>query len=108
VPCGASRETVRRSEPAGWAGVVQPDGLGHRHALGEGASVGIHLVMTGARALLAGRISALREEQLVFKLAEKDDYALAGLRPRDMPDEMAPGRAFRTGSGVADRIRRSS
>ena len=60
----------------------------------------MHLVMTGDRSLLAGRISALCEEKLVFKLAEKDDYALAGLRPRDMPDEMPPGRAFRTGSGV--------
>jgi S-DNA-T family DNA segregation ATPase FtsK/SpoIIIE len=36
----------------------------------------------------------------VFKLAEKDDYALAGLRPRDMPDEVPAGRAFRTGSGI--------
>ncbi|HEY7262383.1 MAG TPA: FtsK/SpoIIIE domain-containing protein [Trebonia sp.] len=68
--------------------------------LGEGASAGIHLVMTGDRSLLAGRISALCEEKLVFKLAEKDDYALAGLRPRDMPDEITPGRAFRTGSGI--------
>jgi DNA segregation ATPase FtsK/SpoIIIE, S-DNA-T family len=68
--------------------------------LGEGASAGIHLVMTGDRSLLAGRISALCEEKLVFKLAEKDDYALAGLRPRDMPDEIPPGRAFRTGSGI--------
>ncbi len=38
--------------------------------------------MTGDRSLLAGRISALCEEKLIFKLAEKDDYALAGLRPR--------------------------
>jgi S-DNA-T family DNA segregation ATPase FtsK/SpoIIIE len=68
--------------------------------LGEGASAGVHLVMTGDRSLLAGRISALCEEKLVFKLAEKDDYALAGLRPRDMPDDVPPGRAFRTGSGV--------
>jgi DNA segregation ATPase FtsK/SpoIIIE, S-DNA-T family len=68
--------------------------------LAEGASTGIHLVMTGDRSLLAGRISALCEEKLVFKLAEKEDYALAGLRPRDMPDEVPPGRAFRTGSGV--------
>jgi S-DNA-T family DNA segregation ATPase FtsK/SpoIIIE len=68
--------------------------------LGEGASVGVHLVMTGDRSLLAGRISAMCEEKLVFKLADKDDYGLAGLRPRDMPDEVAPGRAFRTGSGV--------
>jgi DNA segregation ATPase FtsK/SpoIIIE, S-DNA-T family len=68
--------------------------------LGEGASAGVHLVMTGDRSLLAGRISALCEEKLVFKLAEKDDYALAGLRPRDMPDDVPPGRAFRTGSGM--------
>jgi S-DNA-T family DNA segregation ATPase FtsK/SpoIIIE len=68
--------------------------------LGEGASVGIHLVMTGDRSLLAGRISSLCEEKLVFKLAEKDDYSLAGLRPRDMPDEVPPGRAFRAGSGL--------
>jgi DNA segregation ATPase FtsK/SpoIIIE, S-DNA-T family len=68
--------------------------------LGEGASVGMHLVMTGDRSLLAGRISAMCEEKLVFKLADKDDYGLAGLRPRDMPDQIPPGRAFRTGSGV--------
>jgi S-DNA-T family DNA segregation ATPase FtsK/SpoIIIE len=68
--------------------------------LGEGASAGLHLVMTGDRSLLAGRISALCEEKLVLKLAEKDDYALAGLRPRDMPDEIPPGRAFRTGTGI--------
>jgi DNA segregation ATPase FtsK/SpoIIIE, S-DNA-T family len=68
--------------------------------LGEGASAGVHLVMTGDRSLLAGRISALCEEKLVFKLAEKDDYALAGLRPRDMHEEVPTGRAFRTGSGI--------
>jgi S-DNA-T family DNA segregation ATPase FtsK/SpoIIIE len=68
--------------------------------LGEGASAGVHLVMTGDRSLLAGRVSSLCEEKLVFKLAEKDDYALAGLRPRDMPDDIPPGRAFRTGTGI--------
>jgi S-DNA-T family DNA segregation ATPase FtsK/SpoIIIE len=68
--------------------------------LGEGASVGVHLIMTGDRSLLAGRIAALCEEKLVFKLAEREDYALAGLRPRDMPDEVPPGRAFRAGTGV--------
>ena len=68
--------------------------------LGEGASVGVHLVMTGDRSLLAGRISAMCEQKLVFKMAEKDDYGLAGLRPREMPDDVPPGRAFRAGSGV--------
>ncbi|HUN36928.1 MAG TPA: FtsK/SpoIIIE domain-containing protein [Trebonia sp.] len=68
--------------------------------LGEGASVGVHLVMTGDRSLLAGRISAMCEQKLAFKLAEKEDYGLIGLRPRDMPDDIPPGRAFRAGSGV--------
>jgi DNA segregation ATPase FtsK/SpoIIIE, S-DNA-T family len=68
--------------------------------LTEGASVGLHLVMTGDRSLLLGRISSLCEEKLIFKLAEKDDYRLAGLNPRDLPDDLPPGRAFRAGSGA--------
>ena len=68
--------------------------------LSEGASAGVHLVMTGDRSLLAGRISALCEERMVFKLAEKEDYALAGLRPREIPNDIPPGRAFRAGSGT--------
>ena len=68
--------------------------------LSEGASAGMHLVMTGDRSLLVGRISALCEEKLVFKLAEKEDYRLAGLNPRDLPDDLPPGRAFRAGSGT--------
>jgi S-DNA-T family DNA segregation ATPase FtsK/SpoIIIE len=68
--------------------------------LTEGASAGMHLVMAGDRSLLLGRISSLCEEKLIFKLAEKDDYRLAGLNPRDLPDDMPPGRAFRAGSGT--------
>jgi S-DNA-T family DNA segregation ATPase FtsK/SpoIIIE len=68
--------------------------------LAEGASCGVHLVMTGDRSLLAGRIGAMCEDKLVFKLAERDDYALAGLRPRDIPLEIPPGRCFRAGTGV--------
>ena len=49
--------------------------------LSEGASAGMHLVMTGDRSLLAGRISALCEEKLVFKLAEKEDYAAGRAQP---------------------------
>ena len=68
--------------------------------LSEGASAGMHLVMTGDRTLLAGRISAYCEEKLTFKLPEKEDYALIGLRPRELPDEIPPGRAFRSGAGT--------
>jgi len=56
--------------------------------------------VTGDRSLLAGRIAALCEDKVAFKLAEKEDYALIGLRPREMPDEIPPGRAFRAGSGA--------
>ncbi len=68
--------------------------------LSEGVSVGMHLVMMGDRSLLVGRISALCEEKLVFKLAEMEDYRLAGLNPRDLPDDLPPGRAFRSGFGT--------
>ena len=72
--------------------------------LSEGASAGIHLVMTGDRSLLAGRIAAMCEDKLVFKLAERDDYALAGLRPRDLPAEIPPGRAFTAGTGTQTQV----
>ena len=68
--------------------------------LSEGTSAGMHLVMTGDRSLLAGRISALCEEKLVFKLAEREDYRLAGLNPRDLPGDLPPGRALRAGTGA--------
>jgi DNA segregation ATPase FtsK/SpoIIIE, S-DNA-T family len=40
----------------------------------------------------------------VFRLAEKDDYALAGLRPRDLPDDIPPGRAFRAATGTETQV----
>jgi S-DNA-T family DNA segregation ATPase FtsK/SpoIIIE len=72
--------------------------------LAEGASAGIHLVMTGDRSLLAGRIAAMCEDKLAFKLAEKDDYALIGLRPRTLPDDIPPGRAYRAGTGTETQV----
>jgi len=68
--------------------------------LAEGASAGIHLVMTGDRTLLAGRIAAMCEDKLAFRLAERDDYALIGLRARDLPEDIPPGRAYRAGTGT--------
>ncbi len=70
----------------------------------EGASAGMHLIMTGDRSLLAGRIAAMCEDKLVFKLAEADDYALAGLRPRDLPGDIPPGRAFWAGTGTQTQV----
>jgi S-DNA-T family DNA segregation ATPase FtsK/SpoIIIE len=72
--------------------------------LSEGASAGVHLIMTGDRSLLAGRIAAMCEDRLVFKLAERDDYALAGLRPRDLPADVPPGRTFTASTGTETQI----
>jgi S-DNA-T family DNA segregation ATPase FtsK/SpoIIIE len=85
--------TLGELEAGGLTGVLT-------RLLSEGASAGMHLVMTGDRSLLVGRISALCEEKLVFKLAEKEDYRLAGLNPRELPDDVPPGRAVRAGSGA--------
>ncbi|MGW0737322.1 FtsK/SpoIIIE domain-containing protein [Streptomyces sp. NPDC002851] len=66
----------------------------------EGASVGIHLVITGDRQLLTGRISSLTEDKLALRLADRSDFSMIGLNSRKVPDEIAPGRAFRNEAGT--------
>ena len=66
----------------------------------EGAGAGLRLVVTGDRSLLTDRIAALVEDKLVLRLADREDYRLAGLKPRNVPDEVPPGRAFRADSGA--------
>jgi DNA segregation ATPase FtsK/SpoIIIE, S-DNA-T family len=68
--------------------------------LREGASVGVHVVITGDRTLMSGRISTLTEDRIAFRMADRADYSLIGLRPRSMPEEIVPGRAFRSESGI--------
>ncbi|MFF1716389.1 FtsK/SpoIIIE domain-containing protein [Streptomyces sp. NPDC058268] len=63
--------------------------------LRDGASVGIHLVMTGDRALFSSRVSGSTEDKLVLKLNEKSEYGAIGITQRNVPDEIPPGRAFR-------------
>jgi DNA segregation ATPase FtsK/SpoIIIE, S-DNA-T family len=62
--------------------------------LREGASAGVHVVITGDRSLATGRISSLTENKVALKLADKADYAFVGLSPRDLPDTIPPGRGF--------------
>ncbi|MFD9607558.1 FtsK/SpoIIIE domain-containing protein [Streptomyces sp. NPDC059970] len=63
--------------------------------LRDGASVGIHLVMTGDRALFSSRVNGSTEDKLVLKLNEKSEYGMIGITQRNVPDEIPPGRAFR-------------
>ncbi len=68
--------------------------------LREGASAGIHLVLTGDRQLVNARMGALVEEKVVLRLPDRADYALVGLTPRKLPDTIPEGRAFRGDSGT--------
>ncbi|MDO0926338.1 FtsK/SpoIIIE domain-containing protein [Streptomyces sp. TG1A-8] len=61
----------------------------------EGASVGIHLVITGDRQLLAGRISSLTEDKYGLRLADRGDFSMLDINARKVPEEIPPGRAFR-------------
>jgi DNA segregation ATPase FtsK/SpoIIIE, S-DNA-T family len=72
--------------------------------LGEGASAGMHLIMTGDRSLIAGRISSLTDDKVAFRLPDRDDFNLIGLRPRQMPDAIPPGRMYRSGSGIETQV----
>ncbi|HUR75071.1 MAG TPA: FtsK/SpoIIIE domain-containing protein [Sporichthya sp.] len=65
----------------------------------EGASAGIHLIVSGDHTLLGGRVGTLTENKLVLRLADKSDFSLIGLAGRQVPDAMAAGRAYRALGG---------
>ncbi|MCK8435746.1 cell division protein FtsK [Streptomyces sp. D2-8] len=66
----------------------------------EGASVGIHLVLTGDRTLLVGRIATLTEDKYGLRLADRSDFSSIGIPARKVPEEIPPGRAFRNEFGT--------
>ncbi len=68
--------------------------------LREGASVGIHLVITGDRQLVNARMGALVEEKIALRLPDRADYVMVALQPRKLPDTIPEGRAFRGESGT--------
>ncbi|MFI6811460.1 FtsK/SpoIIIE domain-containing protein [Nonomuraea sp. NPDC050328] len=70
--------------------------------LQEGSGVGVKVVMTGDRSTLVGRISTLFDDRLMLKLADPMDYSYIGLRAKDVPDHMPPGRAFRATATIRE------
>ncbi|MDO9454779.1 FtsK/SpoIIIE domain-containing protein [Nocardioides sp.] len=72
--------------------------------LREGASVGIHLVVSGDRTLLSGRVATLVEHKLLLRLPDKGDYSMAGLRAKDVPDTIADGRGMWSEVGTEAQI----
>ncbi len=72
--------------------------------LAEGASAGIHLIITGDHKLLGGRISAATEDKIGFRLTGKADFASIGVSTRKVPDRMPPGRSLRNETGIETQV----
>ncbi len=70
----------------------------------EGASVGLHVVLSGDRTVLLGRISTLTENKIAFQLADPSDLTLVGLNAKKVPANMPPGRGFRAQGAVETHI----
>lgn len=72
--------------------------------LREGASVGVHLVLAGDRSLVSGRMGTFTDAKLVLRLSDKTDFSVAGINPRSVPDDLPPGRGFRSESGIETQV----
>jgi S-DNA-T family DNA segregation ATPase FtsK/SpoIIIE len=72
--------------------------------LREGASVGVQVLITGDRLLLSGRVAGLVESKLLLRLPDRTDYSLAGLKVRDVPENLAEGRGLWAESGLESQI----
>jgi S-DNA-T family DNA segregation ATPase FtsK/SpoIIIE len=68
--------------------------------LREGASLGLHLVITGDKQVVSARLASLVEDKIGLRLADKADFGMIGLLPRKLPDDVPDGRGFRSESGI--------
>jgi S-DNA-T family DNA segregation ATPase FtsK/SpoIIIE len=64
-------------------------------------SVGVTVVLAGDRASLAGRVTGAATRRFVLPLADRADYAAAGVSVGALPADPPPGRAVRVPDGAA-------
>jgi S-DNA-T family DNA segregation ATPase FtsK/SpoIIIE len=69
--------------------------------LREGPAAGLHVVLTADRTGLSGRLASLVDTRLVLRLADRGDYALAGLPGRGIAPDLPPGRGWLVGAQTA-------
>jgi len=73
--------------------------------LRTGGPVGVLVVLTGDRSSLAtSRLASLVEDKVVLRFNDRDDYTLAGLSPRVIPQEVPQGRGFTASTGTEIQI----
>ncbi len=68
--------------------------------LRDGPSAGLHAVVTGHRALLTSRLTAVIPDRLLLRVGDPTDLLLAGL-PTSAGTSSLPGRGVRTRDGAA-------
>ena len=66
----------------------------------EGSTAGISFVVTGDRGLLTDRVFSHFAVRAALNLADKNDYRLIDLLPKDIADSPPPGRLVRARDGV--------
>lgn len=66
----------------------------------EARSLRLTIVVGGGRALLRSRFAPAADERWVLRLADRGDYALAGIAPAVVPVRLPPGRGVRAGDGA--------
>jgi S-DNA-T family DNA segregation ATPase FtsK/SpoIIIE len=64
--------------------------------LQEGAGAGIRVVLASDRSGVMGRISTLIEDRIMLRMPDAADFAAIGMRSKDVPTTMPPGRGFRS------------
>lgn len=62
--------------------------------LRDGPAVGLHVVISGDRTLLSGRLASLVEEKLLLRLPDRSEYSIVGIPPKQVPDTVPDGRAL--------------
>jgi S-DNA-T family DNA segregation ATPase FtsK/SpoIIIE len=53
---------------------------------------------------VSGRMGTFTDAKLVLRLSDKTDFSLAGINPRSVPDDLPPGRGFRSESGIESQV----
>ncbi|RAX20653.1 FtsK/SpoIIIE domain-containing protein [Actinomyces sp. Z3] len=70
--------------------------------LREGPAAGLRVVISGDRGTFRGRMGMMLEDRIVLRMPAAEDFELVGMRSRDVPQSMPPGRAFRSGTSVRE------
>jgi DNA segregation ATPase FtsK/SpoIIIE, S-DNA-T family len=68
--------------------------------LRAGAAAGLTVVVAGDRATLSARLAGAVATKFVLALADRSDFALAGVPARAVPRHLPPGRAIRASDAV--------